>query len=63
MGRINQALNEPTDKLIPTLYITLNEDQLFYLHHHKDEKRTKLAKKLGIPKVSLNHLLIEGVIV
>lgn len=51
-----QHLSKP-DTLLETLHIQLNEEQQLYLNGHILEKRTILAKKLGIPKYQLNQLL------
>lgn len=51
-----QHLNKP-DTLLENLHIKLNEEQQLYLNGHIHEKRTVLAKKLGIPKYQLNQLL------
>lgn len=51
-----QHLSKP-DTLIANLHIQLTDEQQFYLSTHIHEKRTILAKKLGIRKIQLNHLL------
>lgn len=52
----HEYLNKP-DTLLERLHIKLDEDQQFYLNTHMHEKRTILAKKLGIEKFQLNQLL------
>lgn len=49
-GKITAA-----DSLLDNLVVTLNEDQLFYFLNHPFEKRSILAKKIGITKLQLNH--------
>lgn len=45
------------DKLLENLVADLDEYQLLYLINHRREKRSVLAKKLGIRKLQLNHML------
>ena len=45
------------DALLDNLMPTLTEDQRCYIEGHMTELRSKLAKKLGIPKIQLVHYL------
>lgn len=56
-SRMNAIQLSMPDKLIDNLDVPLNADQTLYLLGHRHEKRTVLARKIGIAKVQLNHKL------
>lgn len=52
-----ERLPELPDTLLSTMNEPLNEEQQLYLKNHRHEKRSALARKLGISRLRLNAQL------